>query len=300
MQITYQGLVDKNASYMPAILGLGDSYRLNSNYRKAMDSFQLIIEQQPDNAAALFGHALTTALLHKQPPPSFYASLGIPPRTLDEEEISRICINLRKAINLEPTYLSQAEDEVAFVPFQDCLAAAQEFELGKSLESQGDIAVAFFAYSEAVTLDPENAAYLAKLANAYHHLKRPSEAEETYEKALFYDSENDEYLNGFGAFYLDQRRFDKAIEKFDEAIKIDDSKAEYHGNLADAYRLRNNEGDLEDAIDSYNRAVSLNEEYGDAYCGLGISYEKSDKVPDALEPLETCLNKSLNDDFEGE
>ena len=297
---TYQRLLSANTGYVPALLGLGEVYLLNRSYIEAMDSFQKAINQQPENAAAIFAYARAMALLYQQSRPTAYYGSELIQSPLKNDDINKICPHLRKAVNLDSIYLKQAEDEEAFVPFQDCLSAAQSFETGESLESEGDIEAAISFYNDAVGLEPYNAAYWSTLANAYRRLGLPSETENAYENAITNDKNNDNYHYGFGTFYLKQGRYDQAIKKLLEAIALEDSKAIYYANLGEAYRLRNNEDDLPEAIDSYNQAIKLDEEYGDAYCGLGISYEKSAQVEDALAALEVCINKSQNDNLKSE
>jgi tetratricopeptide (TPR) repeat protein len=202
---------------------------------------------------------------------------------------------------LDPAYLTLAKDLEAFDNYEYCYSAAQSFETGKLLESEGKIEEAISAYNEATKLDDSNAVYWNVLANAYRQIESPIDAEEAYKNAVANDKTNDNYIFGFGTFYLTQGRYDRAIEQLLEAIKLNDTKVIYFANLGEAYRLKNeSESDLLDAVKQYSQAIELDKEFGDAHCGLGISYHLLAQV-DKIEPaLTECLSKSKNKSLQGE
>ena len=50
-----------------------------------------------------------------------------------------------------------------------------------------------------------------------------------------------------------------------------------------------NQGDYPEAIEEFNRALTIDSEYVDAYCGIGIAYLNQKKYREAIEALEKAI-----------
>jgi len=65
------------------------------------------------------------------------------------------------------------------------------------------------------------------------------------------------------------------------------------GTEADAHFQKGvryiNEGDYREAIEEFNRTLTIDSKYVDAYCGIGIAYLNQKKYREAIEPLEKVI-----------
>jgi predicted Zn-dependent protease len=89
------------------------------------------------------------------------------------------------------------------------------------------------------------------------------------------------YMQKITPLLLDNARFDIAMGRFGSAqkdierfLKIDPQNAEAHFSLGELYRQRNQQGDIEKAINEYNLSVNYNPSYPAPHKSLGILYYK--------------------------
>jgi len=65
------------------------------------------------------------------------------------------------------------------------------------------------------------------------------------------------------------------------------------GTEADAHFQKGvsyiNEGDYREAIEEFNRTLTIDSKYVDAYCGIGIAYLNQKKYKEAIEALEKTV-----------
>ena len=50
-----------------------------------------------------------------------------------------------------------------------------------------------------------------------------------------------------------------------------------------------NQGDYQQAIEEFNRALTIDSKYVDAYCGIGIAYLNQKKYKEAIGALEKAI-----------
>jgi len=65
------------------------------------------------------------------------------------------------------------------------------------------------------------------------------------------------------------------------------------GTEADAHFQKGvsyvNQGNYQQAIEEFNRTLTIDSKYVDAYCGIGIAYLNQKKYREAIEPLEKVI-----------
>lgn len=297
--------------YAPAWLGLGETYILQEEFIQAREAFSQTIFLQSGNAAAYFGRALAQA------------KIG--------DDLDQIIIDLRQAITLDETIFNAVQDEPAFASIndiEDLLLAKRLFETGQMNERNGNTEDAIQKYMEAIKLDPNNDAYYAVLAEAYHKLPSPNwnEVEKAYLRAIELSVENDNYHFNLSETYAAQGKYEEAAEALATAIEINDEKAIYFDRLSSAlfkigleneafsageaamelepenldYRFhlaeiyRQIKG-WDRAIVNYDKIIKQDPEYGDAYCGMAIIYYQRGEREKAETAHLDCKQWSIND-----
>lgn len=118
---------------------------------------------------------------------------------------------------------------------------------------------------------------------AIHQQGQLDMAEMIYRTILEIDSNCYPALHMLGVIAAQQRNFPKAIDLISAAITIYPADPATHFNLANALK---DMGRLDDALTSYNKAISLNPDYAEAYSNRGI-------VLKGLEILAKRLQASI-------
>jgi tetratricopeptide (TPR) repeat protein len=95
----------------------------------------------------------------------------------------------------------------------------------------------------------------------------------------------EDYYNR-GNKYKDQGNLDQAIYDYTKAIKVYSQHAKAYYNRGNSYVKQ---GKLSQALDDYNKAVEINPQYTEAYYNLGNTYEKQGNLPQAI----TSYSKTL-------
>jgi tetratricopeptide (TPR) repeat protein len=93
---------------------------------------------------------------------------------------------------------------------------------------------------------------------------------------------------GRGQHYYEKDDYDRAIADFNKAIPLKPKWLQLaYGNRGNAYAMKNQD---QDAIDSYDNAISLDSNYSAAYAGRGLIYEKMGLTERARSDYEAALN----------
>jgi tetratricopeptide (TPR) repeat protein len=92
---------------------------------------------------------------------------------------------------------------------------------------------------------------------------------------------------GRGQHYYEKDDYDRAIADFSKAIPLKPKWLQLaYGNRGNAYAMKNQD---QDAIDSYDQALSLDSTYSAAFTGRGLIYEKMGLVERARSDYEAAL-----------
>lgn len=181
--------------------------------------------------------------------------------------------------------LDEAEPEARL---EDMFNAATG--LAGQLKALGDYDAAAEAYAEAIGFDPEDEEVRYLHAEALHLAGRGLEA-------LPLLTELDQYTRDYRVssliadIYLDQGQTDYALRALQRAI----DRAEAAGSaevLSGAYLklglVQRNLGRPTEALNSFQRAASVNPASWQAHYNVGVSYLESGRLADAILPLETA------------
>lgn len=159
------------------------------------------------------------------------------------------------------------------------------FQLGKYAESEKD-------YKSALAIQPNNVHCLNNLGILYTHLGRSVEAQKTLEKAIEIDSR-------FSNLYVSLEKALSAQGKKRQATQMwFDAMGQYPESLELAlgfghYQLEN--GELEEALKNYKRALELEPDDIRALSGLALTLARQGDHQAAKIHFKTVLSLSPND-----
>ncbi|MDC3129214.1 tetratricopeptide repeat protein [Paracoccaceae bacterium] len=84
--------------------------------------------------------------------------------------------------------------------------------------------------------------------------------------------------NIIGAANLGLGKIEEAIESFNKALYIKPDYVEAHNNLGNALQ---DQGKLEEAIEAYSKAISIKPDYVEAYYNMGVVFKDQGKLDEA-------------------
>ena len=106
-------------------------------------------------------------------------------------------------------------------------------------------------------------------------------------KALNKEYPNEPLLiNLIGACYNALGQLDKAVESYQKAIKIKPDYVDALYNIGNIFRQRNQ---LNDAINSYEKVIDIKPDFDEAQFNLGVSLQELGKINDAIDHYEKAL-----------
>ncbi len=82
-------------------------------------------------------------------------------------------------------------------------------------------------------------------------------------------------------------RLDEAIANYNKAISIDPDFAEAYNNLGIALKGL---GRLDEAVESYNRAISINPDFAEAHCNLGNALRDLSQLTEAVDSYDKAVS----------
>ena len=90
-----------------------------------------------------------------------------------------------------------------------------------------------------------------------------------------------------GIAFKDQGKLDEAIEAFNKAISLKPEYADAYNNIGIALR---DQGKLGEAVDAFNKAISSKPEYADAYNNMGIALKDQGKLDEAIDTYNKAIS----------
>ena len=124
---------------------------------------------------------------------------------------------------------------------------------------------------------------------AYLAADKPNLATQSFRKAAEADARNATAWNNLGAQYLRTGNFKTAVDCFTYATKLDPGFYKAQLNLGNARRAL---GDVQNAEQSYRKALELRSNYPEAYFSLGVLYLDASDYPGI--DTATRLTRALN------
>jgi serine/threonine protein kinase/tetratricopeptide (TPR) repeat protein len=168
------------------------------------------------------------------------------------------------------------------------LAAAHEC-LGTLYSGRGQYESAVTEFESALKSEPTNDDAIRGLAKTYEQLGKLSDAEKTYQRAIDLRPQYWAGYNWLGAFYANHTRYADAAKMFSKVIALaPDSFRGYYNLAAVNVAL----GQYAEAITNLNRSISIRPS-STAYANLGMAYFCLRRFDEAAQSFEKAVK--LND-----
>ena len=185
---------------------------------------------------------------------------------------------IRKVVDSQEKTASTRED-------QQELRAGLALQQGNFLLMLGQAEKAIEAYSHAIDLKPDFAAYNNRGA-AYFKEGELDWAVQDYDTAIVLNPEHATPYYNRGVIYSRRGNLDRAIQEYDEAIKLKPNHAHAYYNRGVAYSRREN---FDRAIQEYDEAIKLKSDYADAYINRGTAYAGKGEFGRAIQDYDRAI-----------
>jgi len=143
----------------------------------------------------------------------------------------------------------------------------------------------------ALFIEKDNADYMMALADAYNGAEQSEKAISTFRDAINANPKLAAAYLGMGKTLLKAGHTQRAINTYKLLIDLEPQNAQAHYELANAYQKRGGPS-LQNAVDHFQRTVSIDPDHFDAYFNLGRIYRRDKKYDLARKNLENATRIS--------
>ena len=157
---------------------------------------------------------------------------------------------------------------------------------GSRYHDAGAYTEAVAEYTQAIALDPKNAAAYNNRGIAYRNLGKYAEAIADYDQAIALDPQDAVAYSNRGIAYRNLGKYAEAIADYTQAIALDPKNAGAYNNRGIAYR---NLGKYAEAIADYDQAIALDPKNAAAYDNRGVARIYLEQYSAAVEDFTKAI-----------
>nr|CAD1838623.1 unnamed protein product [Ananas comosus var. bracteatus] len=260
--VLYNSILEKDNTNVEALIGKGICLQMQNLTRQAFESFMEAIRLDPQNACAL----THCGVIYK-----------------DEGHLLEAAESYQKALKADPSYKPAAE----------CLAIVLT-DLGTSLKLAGNTEEGIQKYCEALKIDSHYAPAYYNLGVVYSEMMQYDLALSCYEKAALERPLYAEAYCNMGVIYKNRGDLEAAIACYERCLTVSPNFEIAKNNMAIALTDLGTkvklEGDINQGVAYYKKALFYNWHYADAMYNLGVAYGEMLKFEMAIVFYELALH----------
>jgi predicted O-linked N-acetylglucosamine transferase (SPINDLY family) len=149
-----------------------------------------------------------------------------------------------------------------------------------------EYATAIERINRAIELNPAVASFYNSLGSVYHKQEKFIAASECYQQAIQINPDFDKAYNNLDLVLEAQGKLEQAIQCYQNALQIKLDQPDAYINLGNAYKKQ---GELKQAIASYQQVLQLQPDAVDAHINLGIALREQGEVEAAIQAYQKAL-----------
>lgn len=192
----FQAALQRDAMYLDAYVGLGDTYTQKGDYLVAESYYNKVLGYDPGSV------------------PAHLALGNMSEKMGDYRKASSF---YRKVLELEPGNAS-AQQRLAAITEE---LFSQYYEQGKAYQEAGDIEQALVEFQKAHSLNPDDLDFTIEIGELFLTQNDYMMAEGYFQDVLTKNPNYVPAMVAMGKAHLDQQRYDKALEAFKQALAIE-------------------------------------------------------------------------------
>ncbi|MEM7336081.1 MAG: tetratricopeptide repeat protein [Chloroflexota bacterium] len=157
---------------------------------------------------------------------------------------------------------------------------------GNTYHDMGQLEDALNDYTQAISLNPQDAVAFYNRGSTYHDMGQLEDALNDYTQAISLNPQDAVTFNNRGNAYNDMGQLKDALNDFTQAIILNPQNAVAFYNRGCTYQ---DMGQLEDALNDFTQALAINSQYVNAFLNLALVEAKLQQ----WESVLTCLQQAL-------
>ena len=267
---------------------LGNSYLERKKYKKALESFNKVIELDSNNKEAYYnkGYLYIALKKYEKALESFNKVIELDPNN-KESYNAKGCVkiylkkykealeNFNKVIELDPRYVDSYYNRgrLYFTNFKEYEEALPDF-------------------NKVIILKPDYKEAYNSRGILYTKLEKYKEALQDYNKGIELAPDCEVFYFNRGSLYIELKRYEKALKDYNKVIEINPNNKEAYYNRGYLYIALEK---YKEALENFNKAIEINKGYKRAYNSRGILYNiLADNEITISEKLKYYIN-AIND-----
>lgn len=258
----YESVLEKDSGNIEAYIGKGICLQMQNMGKLAFESFAEAVRLDPENACAL----THCGILYK-----------------DEGRLVEAAESYQKALGVDSSYKPAAE----------CLAIVLT-DLGTSLKLAGNTQEGIQKYYEALKIDPHYAPAYYNLGVVYSEMMQYDTALSCYEKAALERPMYAEAYCNMGVIFKNRGDLEASIACYERCLAVSPNFEIAKNNMAIALTDMGTkvklEGDIQQGVEYYKKALNFNWHYADAMYNLGVAYGEMLKFDRAIVFYELAFH----------
>lgn len=169
--------------------------------------------------------------------------------------------------------------------------------LGWELIKNGQRELGLEQLRKAVKMDPDNLDIRIAVAEAFQNSKLYRDAKAEFEEILRRDRENTRALYGLGGSLSglyeigETNEIQPVIEIY---RKVVEKRTSFAGGFNDLGTALARSGNVEEAVQNFEKAVALSPQHPDALKNLAMAYFELGRIPQSINLLESLIENNLN------
>ena len=167
---------------------------------------------------------------------------------------------------------------------------------GNALVANGNRQLAFYAFRQAIAINPINTDAYCNLGKLYAETGNLEKAEELLLKSIKRSPRFAEAHNNLAVLYMMQHKIEEGIEHFEKTIAFDPERPVAHFNLGKAYLLT---GQYDKALKYLQQAIQMKPDIDPmAYYFVGAIWALKNNPQNAARSIATARQKGLDKAFD--
>jgi Tfp pilus assembly protein PilF len=281
---------------------IGDLALAIGEREKAREAFSRALARDPDDPVAHSGMGkalaaqgdlagarkeMEVALSQLDSDASLYYEYGSLLRRMGQSDTA--LESFRKAVKIDskdPRYrarlggllvergeLAEAEQQLRQAVLLNDRHAEALYFLARALAGRKNMTESVDLMKKAVEIEPDNPEFLYHLGLIYEKVQQVRDAIEMFSRAIKLNDKNADAYEHLGLNLMVENRFAEAVKSFKRAAELDPKRARLWALVADAEQQS---GDLDGAIEDFQRALAKDGNLPGVWTKLGIAYKDRD------------------------
>jgi len=282
-----------NADDTEAKTLMGNIYFETGKYDEAIAAYREVLDKTPDNARVLYN--MGSALMQKGDEFAaieYFKKAGAADRIgeVAHKAYSRLGViyTERKDFAEAEKYLKEA---IAIRPND----AMNRYNLGIAYLRQKKTAEAMEELSKAESLGENDAAMLEGIGEAYFSMKNYDKSLEVYNRVRKTNERNVKILSRIGEIYYEKGELDNAYELFRKITVLEPATENARVAYLNMGNILDDAQRYEEAIEAYQKALSISPKDDSVFYNLGIAYKHAGKPELAIMAWKKASELDTND-----